>query len=303
VTGRKPGRPAERTPGIIADLALGLTLFFDFARAVGVLTDAEREALARRGWAALREAAERQSEHVEAAEPTANFLRLLTAALASGRAHVAGPNGTEPAAPEAWGWRGKEYTFRTSDGRETGESWTAQGRRIGWLQGPDLFLEPEASYAAAQEMSRDQGEALPVSPRTLRKRLKERGLIASTEPGREVLTVRRTLEGKRREVLHLLVASLPCMQPDQPDQSGENPGENGRVNGRVEASWAAHPTSNPTCKPDQNPGANVQLVGLVGSDTGEERLLAPQAHTVEDLDRLAAAGSPRPDPLGDSELL
>src|SRR5207248_8684287 len=100
------GTGSARTPGIVADLALGLKLFFDFACATRAITDAERGALARRGWEALQEAAAAQAEHVQAAEPTALFLDLLRAALASGRAHVAGPDGAEPGAlerPQAWG--------------------------------------------------------------------------------------------------------------------------------------------------------------------------------------------------------
>src|SRR5262245_41408783 len=86
-----PGSP--RTPGIVADLALGLGRFLDFALAAGAVTPGQRDDLARRGWRALLEAAARQAEHVRAAEPTALFLRLLAAALASGRAHDADPEG------------------------------------------------------------------------------------------------------------------------------------------------------------------------------------------------------------------
>src|SRR5262249_24542971 len=147
-----------------------------------------------------------QTEHVQAVEPTALFLRLLTATLASGRAHVAGPNGREPASPEAWGWRGKEYTHAAAGGGppETEIGWLAQGRRIGRVDGADLYLGPEASYAAAQELARDQGDGLPIYARTLHRRLRERGLLASWDRCRQRNTVRRALEGvKQREVLYL----------------------------------------------------------------------------------------------------
>src|SRR5262249_30562203 len=103
-----------------------------------------------------------------------------------------------------------------------------------------------------------------------RRRLHQRGLLVSTGAEREVLTVRRTLEGKRREVLHLHSASLSCPEPDQPDQSPGTAGENGRVNGRVAGRVAGFPTSYPTSGPDQNAGENGPLVGLVGSDAGGE---------------------------------
>jgi hypothetical protein len=247
-----------RTPGIIADLAAGWRYWLDFALAAGALDAAERAALARRVWHALLDAAGRQAEHDRAAEPCSHFLRLLAGALASGRAHVADRDGCAPLDAAAWGWR--EVVIGTSDNQR--EEWQEQGRRIGWIDGTDLYLEPEASYAEAQELARHQGDALPVSPKTLRRRLRERGLLASSDLEREVLTVRRTLEGTRREVLHLRAVSL-YTGPDQPDQSPANPGETGRVDGRVRA--------NPTNEPDQKPGANGQLVGLVGSDAGGER--------------------------------
>jgi hypothetical protein len=208
------GSGSSRTPGIVADLALGLKLFLDFAVSAGAVTRAERDALARRGWQALRAAGAAQAEHVQAAEPTALFLRLLAAALASGRAHVAGPDGSVPSNFGAWGWRPKII----GTGIHARDEWEPQGRRVGWLDGPDLLLEPEASYAEAQELARHQGEALPVSARTLWKRLRERRLLASWDERRQRNTVRRTLEGiKDREVLHLLAGVLsPCSEPSEP---------------------------------------------------------------------------------------
>ena len=219
------GSGSPRTPGIAADLAIGLNLFFDFAVAAGVITNEQRAALAQRGWQALLVAADLQADHVQAAEPTALFLRLLVAALASGRAHVAGPDGLEPKTPAGWGWRGQEYPCRGESGFPATEiSWQAQGRRIGWIDGEDLYLEPEASHAAAQEMAGAQGDSLPISARTLHRRLKERGLLASWDAGRQRNTVRRTLEGARhREVLHLRQEALSsCIGPSTPSTDSEN---------------------------------------------------------------------------------
>ncbi|MGQ9576987.1 MAG: hypothetical protein ACUVUC_16920, partial [Thermoguttaceae bacterium] len=53
-----------------------------------------------------------------------------------------------------------------------------QGMRIGWIDDEDLYLEPDAAYAVVQRLGRDVGDALAVSPQTLRKRLKERRLLA-----------------------------------------------------------------------------------------------------------------------------
>jgi hypothetical protein len=66
----------------------------------------------------------------------------------------------------AWGWQRKP----------SGRKWVGQGARIGWVAGTDLFLEPEASYQAAQELA--GAERLP-GEQTLRHGVRERGLLAS----------------------------------------------------------------------------------------------------------------------------
>ena len=51
-------------------------------------------------------------------------------------------------------------------------------------------------------------EHLPVSAQTLRHRLREHGLLASIDTARQMLLVRRTLEGIPRQVLHLKTRDL-----------------------------------------------------------------------------------------------
>jgi hypothetical protein len=184
-----------RTPGITADLLFGWQTFTRFAVDVGAVTTRGRDLLLVRIRKALLAAAARQAGHLESVEPTAHFLRLLGAALASCRVHVARDTGGIPSGPSAcWGWQTIEGTARPG------------GRKVGWLKDKDLYLEPDASYAAAQELARQQGEALTVSAQTLRKRLHEKGILVSTWPGK--LTVAPTLEGQRRSVLHLHAASV-----------------------------------------------------------------------------------------------
>jgi hypothetical protein len=79
--------------------------------------------------------------------------------------------------------------------------WAPQGRRIGWISGSDLFLDPDSSYRVAQQMA--DTEPLLVSAQTLRHRLRQSGLLASVDAGRQTLLVRRTLEGTAHHVLHL----------------------------------------------------------------------------------------------------
>src|SRR5215211_3397756 len=208
----------KRTPGIVADLALGLRYFLLFAHESGAIDSETTRKLWARGWRVLGEAASGQSQHQVAGEPTRRFRELLSAAIASGRAHVANPEGGEPEVPEAWGWR--QATVGSGDFER--EEWRPQAERVGWLEEEDLYLEPDAVLAAIQKQGRDSGEPLAVTGRTLRKRLHERGLLLSTgkeHEGRETLTVRHTLEGSRKSVLHMAsdFLSIPSAEPDQPD--------------------------------------------------------------------------------------
>ncbi|MEE8114925.1 MAG: bifunctional DNA primase/polymerase [Nitrososphaerales archaeon] len=179
----------RRTPDIVANLAIGWRLFLDYAKDVGAITAEQRQELWDRGWNALGEGAAAQQEQQATDEPTQQFLAMLKAAITSGKAHVASPDGCEPDNPKAWGWR-EGYDYPTS-----------QGSRIGWVDGDDLYLEPTAAYAAAQTMARASGGSLATSDATLRKRLKERNLLRSTKENR--LTVRKMLGGVRHNVLHL----------------------------------------------------------------------------------------------------
>lgn len=172
-----------------------------------------------RGWVALGETAAAQGQLQVAGEPTRRFSELLSAAIVSGRAHVAGPEGGEPEEPGAWGWRRDKVG--TSDYER--EAWRPLGDRVGWLKGNNLYLLPEAAYAAAQRQGRDSGEPLTVTGRTLRKRLHERRLLLSVEGSRPTFAVRRTLGGRGQGVLHLSADFLSphADQPDQPDHGAE----------------------------------------------------------------------------------
>jgi hypothetical protein len=80
-----------------------------------------------------------------------------------------------------------------------------RGIRIGWLAGDDLFLEPKSGYRVAQQM---ETAGLSVSEQVLRQRLRARGLLESVDAGRQMLVVRRTLDGCPRRVLHLRATAV-----------------------------------------------------------------------------------------------
>jgi hypothetical protein len=206
----------RRTPGIVADLFLGLQTFLEFAVVIRALSNEERKKLEVRAWSALLELAEEQADHHASSEPTARFLELLASAVGSGVAHIASIEGERPPSPGAWGWR----EFQIGGGENAAWDWRAQGNRVGWLDGDHLYLDRDAAYRACQTMAAASGDGIAVSAVTLVKRLAERGLLASTEAERKSNLVRHTIEGKRRAVVHLKADAVLSTAPTVDDMPG-----------------------------------------------------------------------------------
>ncbi|MCO5166613.1 MAG: DUF927 domain-containing protein [Planctomycetes bacterium] len=203
----------RRSAEIAASLLVGLRWFARFLEAIGLYAPGATRAFLELGRGAVLEAFDHQSATQRDSDPTARFFELLASALASGRAHVASPQGKVPAeSPLAWGWRlgGEGRPEREPwkpGGTDDEPYWHPQGERIGWVEGEELFLEPQASHAVAQRIAGDEG--FPLSPRSLRRRLKDAGLLRTLPASRETCAVRVTLSGARRSVLHV-DAGLLC---------------------------------------------------------------------------------------------
>jgi hypothetical protein len=191
-----------------AKLMRAWNLFLDFATSQGAISDDEREQFTRQAWEALVDVARRQEEHQASQDPATRFVELITAALSTGAAHIAwDADGGRPKTDlMAFGWRGND----------------AQGKRIGWTDGINVYLEPDTAYAVANELGGKTGASIAVTPTTLWKRLNERGLLIREET-RESLKKRHNIEGRRMSVIafratHILGGRDVSQKPDQPDQ-------------------------------------------------------------------------------------
>ncbi len=199
----------RRTADLLGSLAAAHGIFRRFAVEVGALTQAEADELGQRVDAALLEAGGAQAVLQRSEDPVTRFLDLLRGCLSSGRAHLIALDGEDPAPaePEHWGWRMiPPPPYEGNPEKAPGPRFAPLGDRIGWIDGADLFLDPEAAYAAVQSLAARQTATLAVKAQTLWKRLDERGLIASPDPGH--FTTRIMVSGKRRRVLHLLAETL-----------------------------------------------------------------------------------------------
>jgi hypothetical protein len=137
----------KRTPRIVADLGVGLHYFLLFAKEVGAISDLELEKYWREWSAALVQAALAQEEHQREANPALRFLELVTAAVRGGEAHLASISGTMPINAITWGWQGDK----------------PQGKRIGWIEGRNVFLIPDQAYSVANALAEREGEPLNIS--------------------------------------------------------------------------------------------------------------------------------------------
>ncbi len=80
----------KRTPEIIASQHVGMKYFIEYAKDVGAINESKAEELLNRCWDALGQAGHKQIVFQKAMEPAQRFLELISSALSSGRAHLAG---------------------------------------------------------------------------------------------------------------------------------------------------------------------------------------------------------------------
>ena len=185
-----------RVPDQVASLAIGWQKFLSFALEEKAITKTECQELWQEGWEILMEVAAKQSQYQATEDPVTRFGELLSAALASGEAHLSSAlTGEEPRNDASnYGWR------RVVLG--VNETWQPQGKRVGWLgEKGEIYLEAESAYKAVQEYARGQGDNITMAQNTLYKRMKERNLIVEHDQGRN--TTRVEINGQRKKVIYL----------------------------------------------------------------------------------------------------
>ncbi len=194
-----------RTTDAVARLQAVWEIFSDFAIEARAVTRAEAQAYQDRLVAALNTVAEAQASIQKHADPAERFTELLQSLFSSGRAHLLDKNDESipPSDPGKWGWRTVQ-----SDSLATATPWQPQGRAIGWVDESNVYLDPQAAYAELDRLAGETGEPLP-SPRTLWKRLAERGVVRGThvKDGARY-SVTRTVGGRKKRICEIPTATL-----------------------------------------------------------------------------------------------
>jgi len=110
------------------------------------------------------------------------------------------------------GWQLRAF----GSGEHAHDEWIPQGPAIGWFEEHNLYLEPDAAYRTAAKFADEQGQALPLTQRSLFKAMESKGLIRSKNPGRFTLKI-KLHDGSTKSVLHLYRVS-----PQQSGNSGNS---------------------------------------------------------------------------------
>ncbi len=233
-----------RTGSIQAELQAGFEVFLGFAQSHGVIDSAEAKELIDVSAAALNEAAGAQNALHSEVEPAQSFVRLLLAAISSGHAHLAGPEGGAPAKDAvALGWRGR------IDG---GAGLQPMGDCVGWADDQGVYLEIDAALRQAQLMA-GENDRIPLQATTLVKRMHQRKYLASIEAERGRLKVRRSFAGKRLDVVHLhreLFLGAPQLSRSSQEPAGErSQGDCGDI------LWDTPPGAPPQSVPEDRPNS------------------------------------------------
>jgi hypothetical protein len=244
-----------RTPEIVANLMVGMRSFLRFAREQDALSAEEVAEYDRKTWDALAFVARQQRQHQIASDPTQRFIELLRAALTSFQAHVAMTDGQRPDECGVLGWK-EHYEGVWPTGQS---EWQAQGPRVGWIDGEQLYLTPDAAVQAVQRVGQGSANPIAVSLQTLGKRLRESGLLASVDRARETIKVRRVCEGQQQEVWHLHIDSLfPRSEPDKPDKPDIDPKwQPGEREEPQKAATKPDIATGKTRQPDSHPTASI----------------------------------------------
>jgi|GEM_PF-862927 len=205
-----------RTPDVIADLLFGLEFFLKYALEIGACSEQQAFELWDEAEATLIASNESMKEMLEADDPVQRFCDLLMSVFVSGVGHIVSTNGGEPPHSERWGWK----PVITANGTEDKGS----GKTIGWIEGPNLYLDMDSALAAVQEIASKQGSPITITPGTLRKRLHEKGLLVKDSNTNKLLKS-KNIGGVRQKVMHLLTTKMlgDTVAPDKVINSTPSP--------------------------------------------------------------------------------
>jgi energy-coupling factor transporter ATP-binding protein EcfA2 len=199
--------PHKRTATIIANLFVGLQYFYDFLESTGFVNRDLKARMLDDAWRILLQCGVDQDNIQRAANPADRFIDLLRSGLASGACHIAAPDGSEPSNPSSLGWKRQPGNF--------GHTWSPSGTLTGWEIDGVYYLDPNIAYQVVRKIDADE---FPVTPRTLNKRLAEKGYILQDET-RQTYAWRKRIGGRSLNLICLSDSILGYSDGEADDQA------------------------------------------------------------------------------------
>lgn len=190
-----------------AHLILGMKCFLQYACEMGAITPQEAQEYLTRCKNALIEIANEASRENHQMKPSEQWKRLLISAILGNHAHLVTADGNNPG--PGYGWKKSERSYTNAEGyTTTDETYSGGGNQIGWVDGDDIYLDPNASYSAILAEGNRSGDNVTVSRQMLQKDLVKDGVLASTDLHRDkdhrsIPIRKRGLQGGQRHVLHI----------------------------------------------------------------------------------------------------
>jgi hypothetical protein len=219
----------KRSADAFAQISAAWSTWLRFVRETGAVTQTEVDAIEAEVWSTLMALSSQQKGLQRASDPVERFLSLLGGVLSSGRGHICRSDQPDdrprdPDAARALGWK------RDSNGSG---NWHPLGPCIGWLAEDGLYVEPEAAFAAAQQLGNASGDPVGIMASTLWKRMHQRNLLLSTERrgGDLRLRTRKMIGRSRRPVIHIAhIAPSLSEKPAQPAHPAQHDGLHNEIN-------------------------------------------------------------------------
>lgn len=182
-----------RIPEIQASLAVGFEYFLRFQSRMGVISEAQAEAMLDRAWRVFETLGEKHSQIIEGERPTLKFMAVLTELFYQARIYVESATvaGAPPQTKEELGWQGIEPA--------------RNAEFVGWADDETLFLMPEMTFKVVNETIQRQGGYFPLGKNELLAALARDDFIA---PGKDGNTQLRWIQGATRRVIRLPLRKL-----------------------------------------------------------------------------------------------
>lgn len=196
----------RKTADLTGMLMVGLESFLRFALESQAISSEEKSKYETACQDAILKMAMAQADHQEGEDSAVRFLQIVGSAFTSGRAHcVDSKTGMKPENPALWGWQPRGEALFVGSDEPKASDWIPRGDKIGWIDGNELLLEPDATYAVVQRIASEQTDPLPVQKQTIIKRLAEKGYIVRDESeGKNTLKRTVSAENRRPRVMVFL---------------------------------------------------------------------------------------------------